>query len=72
MQRGKRKYQCFECGEESFHHWIEKNRASRLKCPACGSIRMDIVTEDGRREAIHTQKMGKIASEYNGFCGPGK
>ena len=51
MRRGQKKYKCGECGAESFHHWIELNRAARLRCPGCGSARMELVTQEARKEA---------------------
>jgi len=55
--KGKRKYRCGECGAESFHHWIERNRAARLRCPACGSARMDFVTREACEEAADLQRV---------------
>ena len=48
MRRGKKKYRCGECKFESYHHWIELNRAARLRCPACGSARMELVTKEAK------------------------
>jgi DNA-directed RNA polymerase subunit RPC12/RpoP len=49
-QRGTRQYVCDECKAKSYHHWLERNRAARLRCPACGSARLELVTEEARRE----------------------
>lgn len=54
-RRGQKKYRCGGCNTESFHHWIELNRAARLRCPACGSARMELVTPEARREAADAQ-----------------
>ena len=54
-KKGCRKYRCEECQEESFHHWIERNRAARLRCPGCGSARMDLVTAEARADAADLQ-----------------
>ena len=56
-RRGTRKYRCGECSAESFHHWIERNRAARLRCPACGSARMDLVTAEARDDAASLQRV---------------
>lgn len=53
--RGRKKYRCDECDVESFHHWVELNRAARLRCPACGSARMELVTKAAKDEAAAAQ-----------------
>lgn len=55
-KRGIRKYVCDECKAESFHHWIERNRAARMRCPACGSARLELVTKEGKDEAAQAQR----------------
>lgn len=47
-RKGYRKYACDECKAESMIHWIERNRASGLKCPACGSRRVELVSKEAR------------------------
>jgi DNA-directed RNA polymerase subunit RPC12/RpoP len=49
-KRGSRLYVCDECKERSLHHWIERNRASRMRCPACGSARLELVSAEARQE----------------------
>ena len=49
--KGYRWYMCDECKEKSRHHWIERNRAARLRCPGCGSARMELVSKEGQDEA---------------------
>lgn len=39
--KDKRKYQCQECQACQYVHWTELNRAARLRCTACGSVRME-------------------------------
>ena len=36
--RGKRKYQCRDCKNTQFVHWVELNRRSGPRCIACGGI----------------------------------
>lgn len=48
--RGRKKYRCDECKADSMHHWLEINRAARLRCPSCGSARMDLVTKEAKDE----------------------
>lgn len=55
--KGYRKYICDECKVESRHHWIEKNRASRMRCPACGSSRLVLVTKEAKNEAVVAQRV---------------
>ena len=55
--RGQRKYRCGECKAESFHHWIERNRAARMRCPGCGSARLELVTKEAKEEAADLQRV---------------
>lgn len=50
-KRGTRKYRCGECGEAQFKHWVERNRAKRLTCIACGSARMELTSDEAKRDA---------------------
>ena len=34
--KGKRQYQCTDCGELRFVHWVELNRAAVPRCYGCG------------------------------------
>ena len=56
-KRGSRKYRCDECKAESFHHWIELNRAARLRCPSCGSARMDLVAAEAKADRASLQRV---------------
>ena len=55
--KGTKKYRCEECQAESFHHWIELNRAARLRCPACGSARMEMVAREAKEDAASLQQV---------------
>jgi DNA-directed RNA polymerase subunit RPC12/RpoP len=55
--RGHRLYQCDECKEKSYHHWIELNRAARMRCPGCGSARLELVTEAGKQDQALLQQV---------------
>lgn len=48
--KGRRKYHCDECKAESFHHWIERNRSARMRCPSCGSARLDLCSAEAKAE----------------------
>ena len=54
-RKGYRKYVCDECRAESWHHWIERNRASRLRCTGCGSARLELVSDEAKDEAADLQ-----------------
>lgn len=45
-QTRKRLYECEECHARRFVSWVELNRASRPKCMACGSTRIELVSEE--------------------------
>lgn len=36
--KGKRKYECRDCGAVKFPHWIKFNRVNGLRCEECGGI----------------------------------
>lgn len=55
--KGRRKYRCGECKTETFHHWIALNRAGRLRCPGCGSARMELVSTEAKNEAAERQQV---------------
>jgi DNA-directed RNA polymerase subunit RPC12/RpoP len=48
--KGRRLYRCDECRAESYHHWVERNRAARMRCPACGSCRLELVSEEAKQD----------------------
>lgn len=51
--KGKRKYKCEECGTERLVHWVELNRAARIRCQRCGSPRIEPVTKDGKDDILY-------------------
>jgi hypothetical protein len=55
-KKGFRLWQCVDCRERSWHHWIERNRAARMRCPACGCTRLEIVTHEGYQELVQGQR----------------
>lgn len=56
-RRGQRMYQCGECKGRSYHHWIERNRAARMRCPGCGSARLELVSDEAKKEAAEAQQV---------------
>ena len=57
VKKGSRKYECDECKERSYHHWIAFNRASRPKCPKCGCSRLELVSEEAKEERANLQQL---------------
>ncbi len=55
--KGKRKYVCDDCRKESFHHWIELNRAAKMRCPHCGCGRLEIVSDEARKDMQSLQQV---------------
>jgi DNA-directed RNA polymerase subunit RPC12/RpoP len=48
---GKRLWQCADCKHEQMEHWIKLNRATRLRCSQCGSLRYEMKTKEAREDA---------------------
>lgn len=57
---GRRLYECDECKVKSQHHWVEKNRAARMRCPACGSARLELVSQEAKDDAISLQQVSIV------------
>ena len=49
-QPTKRLYECDECHTRRFVPWVELNRAARPTCTACGSARLELVSEDATND----------------------
>jgi len=49
-KRGNRLFVCGECGSREYVHWTASVRAKRITCTACGSARMEMVSEAGQKE----------------------
>lgn len=43
-------YECDECHVRRFVSWVEQNRAARPKCMACGSARLELVSDDAKED----------------------
>ncbi len=56
MKKGFRLWQCDECKEKSWFHWIERNRAARMRCPRCGCSRLEIVSDEGYQDMVFKQR----------------
>jgi len=46
----KRLYECDDCHERRFVVWVELNRAAKPHCYACGSTRLELVSENARAD----------------------
>ena len=56
-RKGLRKlYRCDECGAQRFVAWVESIRASRPRCMACGSTRLNLVSEAAREDSARLQR----------------
>lgn len=55
-RKGQRKYRCDDCGATRMLHWVELNRASRPRCMACGSQRLEPYSE----QAIKDRDIGDL------------
>lgn len=51
-KKGQRLYRCEQCGSKRAVHWVELNRASKPQCYKCGCTRLEIVSEEGKKERI--------------------
>jgi peptide subunit release factor 1 (eRF1) len=43
-------YECDECHTRRYVSWVEANRAAKPRCRACGCTRLEIVSEDARKD----------------------
>lgn len=57
-----RLYECEECHERRMVRWVELNRASRPKCMGCGSIRLELVSDEAKKDAQRLQEQRLIGS----------
>lgn len=46
----KRLYECEDCHERRFIPWIELNRAAKPRCFRCGSTKLELVSEDAKKD----------------------
>jgi len=46
----KRLHECEECKSRRFVSWVELNRASKPRCQACGSTRLELVSEEAKED----------------------
>ena len=54
--KGKRLYQCDDCHEQQFIHWVELNRAAKPRCLKCGSSRLEMVSPEAVKEMLNRQQ----------------
>lgn len=53
----KRLYECEDCHTRRFVPWVELNRASRPKCYGCGSIRLELVSDNAKDDRASLQQV---------------
>jgi len=54
-QVNRRLYECDDCHAKYFVTWVELNRASKPKCQACGCTRLELVSEEAKRDRSRLQ-----------------
>ena len=55
-QVNRRLYECQECHERRMVPWVELNRAARPKCYGCGSTRLELVSEEAKKDQARLQQ----------------
>ena len=55
-QVSRRLYECDDCHERRMVSWIELNRAAKPKCMGCGSTRLELVSEDAKKDRQRLQE----------------
>ena len=48
-------YECDECHERRYVDKMEANRAAKPRCKKCGCTRLEIVSEDARKDRARLQ-----------------
>lgn len=43
-------YECEDCRSRRFVNWVEQVRAAKPKCYGCGSTRLELVSDDARKD----------------------
>jgi len=59
MTGKKRLYECEDCQTRRFLHWTELNRASRPKCYGCGSVCLELVSDEAKddRARLNSERL---------------
>ncbi len=52
MAKNTFKYKCADCSKETFFHRREETHRNRMRCPSCGSLWLDRVTNEAKRRNI--------------------
>jgi len=61
-QVNKRLYECEECHDRRFVPWVELNRAAKPRCYGCGSTRLELVSEDAKKDRARIQRERLVGS----------
>lgn len=67
--RGTKKYICAECKHEQFEPWIIQDRAARIKCPGCGSLRYEPKTVEAKADIADKMDFAKDFGDIKGSDG---
>jgi len=52
MNKNKRMYKCDGCGSRRMYSRIEFSRRTKPRCPDCGCTRLELVSDEGRKERL--------------------
>jgi DNA-directed RNA polymerase subunit RPC12/RpoP len=63
---GMRLYRCDDCQHRKYVHWVELNRAGRLRCANCGSTRINPASQGAKRDRDVARR---VVDVYGGGCG---
>ena len=62
-QINQRLFECDDCGARRFIRWVELTRAAKPRCMRCGCTRMDLVSEDARKDRarLNSARLDRLA-----------
>ena len=79
-QPRRRLHECDDCHSRRMVSWVELNRAGKPRCNACGSTRLELVSEDAKKDRARLQDerskgthgslklCGDLESKHKGKC----
>lgn len=62
----KRIWRCTSCSQDTWEHWIILNRASRPKCPGCGSLSYEPKTAEAKDDMAANRSVRKVVDGPQG------
>ena len=65
----RRLYECDDCHTRRMVNWVELNRAAKPKCFNCGSTRLELCSEDAKKDQarLNTERLTESKSFKKGF-----